>query len=279
MRDVGFGVGRRQGPHLAGFRLRVGFLADDAVVFRVLLQPRVNVPRKRCGLLPRRGASQRALRGYRRILALGQDTEKTAVAHYRDDAGNRSCLGVVDRVEPRKAVKGAYHASVEHPRQYHVLDEARSASDLVGEIEPRTGGADHPVTAGRERGGLLDIAVEQALVRAFPIGRASPARAHCPVLHLESADRHAKALGRTLEQQGPRMGARAPQCGAGILNRETARGHSFIGAEGSIRRDHANALKSYPEFLRGDLGERGQDPLPDFHFPAEHRNRAVAFHP
>src|SRR5882724_2753172 len=251
------------------------------MIDRVLLEPRVNVLRQRWGCSPRCSASQRALRGDRCVLALGENSDKAAVAHYRDDTGNRICLGVVERVEPGETMRWADHAAVEHPRQDQVLDETRSARDLVREITPRAGNADHPAPSWQtgERSILFDIAVEQALIRAFPIARASTDRAHCPVLHFQNAERNAKALRRTLEQKCPGVRARAPQSSAGILNREAARGHPFVRAEGSIGRNHANALERYPQLLRGDLGEGGQDPLADFHLAAEDRDRAVAFEP
>ena len=202
MRYIGFGVGRLEHLRCAGFRVGVFLLVDDAVLGRVLFEPRMHVPGRRIDLSPRRCQPKGALGQDRHILALGKDPDKAAVAHDRHKPRHRLDLAVIERDQPREIVRRTNYAAVEHSRQRHVLNEARPAGDLVGQIAPRGRPADHPVVAQRSQGRcLVDLAVEQRVVRAFPEARAPACRPHGAVRYLQIAGRYAEPRRSAVKEQ------------------------------------------------------------------------------
>ena len=100
----------------------------------------------------------------RRVLGLGHDAGEAAVAHHRHHAWHGLRPGLVERGQRRAGRRRAQHAGMQQAGQGEVVDEARAAEHLVGDVDalrgssreaPRGGGL------GRDRGG--GVAVEQAL--------------------------------------------------------------------------------------------------------------------
>src|SRR5882672_11030568 len=100
---------------------------------------------QRAAIAPRRSPPKGLPGGDRRILALGEYPNKAALAYDRRKALDGSDVTLVQRNELGEGVQRAHHAPVEHPGQSHVLDEAGSAGDLVGQVTPVRSLADHPV--------------------------------------------------------------------------------------------------------------------------------------
>ena len=81
--------------------------------------------------------------------------------------------------------------------------------------------------------------------------------------------------GRQLDQDGAHFRRRQPQRGAGILDRLRAGGHALVRRAAGIAGNHGHARQRQVEFLRGDLRQRRQDPLPQLDLAGEHGRGAV----
>ena len=277
MRDIGLGIGRLERFRRPGLRLGVRFLADDAVFDSVLFEPCVNVLRQRSGVFPRCRAPQSALGGDRNLLSLGDDADKAAITRHRHDARHRFDLSVVQRCKRREAVRRANHAAIDHSGQSHVLDEAGLTGYLAGEIKPWRRLSDQAIVARRfQCCPLVDLDLEQRIVRAFPEARAATGCFNGTVLNAQIAGRYAQTRSGALKEQSTRLRASAAQRRAGVLDRETSRSDAFVGTHRSIGRDHVDSLRRDPELLGRDLREGGKNSLADLYFADKNRHGAVA---
>ena len=73
----------------------------------------------------------------------------------------------------------------------------------------------------------------------------------------------------------PHFGTDMANRAAGLLHRQAAGGDAFVGTAGRGGADHPHAADVDVEFVGGDLGQRGDDALPDLHLAG--RNHHVPF--
>ena len=81
--------------------------------------------------------------------------------------------------------------------------------------------------------------------------------------------RHAEPLGGELEQDRAHLGAGHAQGGAAVLDRLAAGGLALVRRLAGVAGDHLDARERQIELLGRDLGERGEDPLPELDLAGE----------
>ncbi len=154
---------------------------------------------------------------------------------------------------------------MQHAGQGHVVHEAGTAVHLVGDVEPCRSGAgqralDRRLGCDAGRG----LALEQAVLGQLPVAGAQVARAgDGAVPHLQALRGHPQPLARRVQEGGARLRAGIAQRHAGMLDGIAARGHPLVGAGGRAGRHHAHARDVDIELVGDDLGNGGQDALPD----------------
>ena len=220
--------------------------------------------------------------GARRLqLGLGDNAKKTAIAYHGDHAGQRTHFVEIHRQQLRTWCRGPHHAAMHHARQHKVVNQAWRAENLFGQITARRGAADHAVLRGglgRERGARIHVEIDHC-------GECTKAGGRVGILGIgvNAATFNAQLIawytqlrGRSVEKQCARMRGNLAQRCPRLLDRQAARGHSFIGAGIRCSRNHAHLVERDIEFFRRDLCERGDDALADLDLAGHHVDQAIA---
>ena len=199
----------------------------------------------------------------------GQHASQRAVAHDGDHAGTGQAWRLVDVLEPRGRRGWAQHATVEHAGQTKIVDEARSAERLVGQVDPR-----HPLGSGPGGDRLAaGIASQQRVVGQRPIaGAVAGGSRHLAVTQIEFGGGAIKAARGLGEVDRSHLGRDLPQRRAGVLDGKAARCHALVRAAGSAGRDGADLVRPYAKLLRHDLRQRSEDALAKLHLAGAHLN-------
>ncbi len=213
----------------------------------------------------------------RLLLALGHHAEKGAVAHHGDDALHDLHRRVVEMVELGAVARRTHHASVQHAGRPDILHEGDAAGDLGGNVQARDRSSDDAVACRGLRcdlGGGVALQVglggKLAITDLAAVGRAGNA-----VGKHEGIGADAEPPGGERGQHRAHLGGGHAQAGTTRLERHAAGGEAFIGGARGVAGDHPDPIEREIELLGRDLGERGEDPLPELDLAGEDRRAAV----
>ena len=280
--QVGAGVFGADSFRLARHWLRLTGRAHDDGLGAQLLQ--LGAQTRHVGKLervvaPMRARGERVAPGNRLLLTAGSNGKEIAVADDRDHAGTRAHRGLVE-CEKSCAVAGRPdHPRKDHSGKPHVLDIGRRSRQLAGQIDPVDRLADDGIVARLlRRRRECDISLQQAgpLIRQLPKTRAPTiGRNDRAVPHLQLFRADAKPTRRRRDKDAARLGAGRANGAAALLDRLAAERVLLIGSPRRVGGDHADLVESDVEFLRRDLRQRGQDPLPELGLAGEDRHRLI----
>ena len=93
--------------------------------------------------------------------------------------------------------------------------------------------------------------------------------------HLNIRWQQSKFLSHMRYKQSPRLAASVSHRRARVLNRQAARGHSFVRAEGSAGGQSLNGLHRYAQLMSRNLHQSMQDALANLHFARHHLNPPI----
>ena len=210
------------------------------------------------------------------LFAFSCHRQKIAVAHQRHHSRHRAHRRLIQRFEHGTARRRPHHATKHHRRQTHILHIGGLAADFFRNIATCNGLADDVPARRRLR---LDTArcftAQIGVLRQFPIRCFDAAAADSAITDGQLICRNTQAHGCSLHQNIPRLRRREMQRGSALLHRLAAGGHAFIRTTRGVRGNHFDALVIDIEFIGGDLGERGQDALPQLHLAGKNGHRAV----
>ena len=158
------------------------------------------------------------------------------------------------------------------------MHKPRLAKDLRRQIQPRHGQPDQPARrcrlGPRIRRGL---SLQQPLPRHLPIAAKRPGRANKrAILDANILDRDAAALRNNGEKNPPRIRRRMAQRHARFLHRERTAGHRLIRARAGGGGQQPHPGRGHIQLLSHDLGEGGENPLPQLHLARPRQHRAIA---
>ncbi len=254
------------------------FPVDDRRLRRLALQP-FRQPvfiGQRFARGPTRGLAQRLERGLRAILGLAYDAGEISIPHNGDKAGNAARAVLVQLDELRARHFRAQHPAVQHFRQRQIVNETGMREHLVGNVDALDGASrQRPPRRGFGRSGRC-LAIQRDLACQFPITGADVAGSrYLAVADGKRVDADAKALGGQAKKDLPDFRTDVANRAAGLLHGQAAGGDAFVGTacRGGADRPHAAYIEV--EFVGGDLGQRGDDALPDLHLAG--RNHHMPF--
>ena len=166
---------------------------------------------------------------------------------------------------------------MQHAGQPHILDEGRAAGDFARNVETRDRLADDLMARNRLRRGLgarfaveIEIGDQLAIADLASIGRRDDA-----IGRRQLVRRHAEPLGREIDEERAYLGAGHAQRGAAVLDRLAAGRLAFVRRLAGIAGDHLDACERQVQLLGRDLGEGGENPLPQLDLAGEDGRRAV----
>ena len=133
-----------------------------------------------------------------RLLGLGDDADEAAVAHHRHDARHPLRGRGVEREQLGARRGRPQHAAVQQAVERAIVDEARPAEHLVGDVEARNALPGQLPRRDRLGGNAgAGVARQQRIVGQLPVAGAQVAWPDDgAVAHLQRAGGHAQPLGR-----------------------------------------------------------------------------------
>ena len=159
-----------------------------------------------------------------------------------------------------------------------IVQIAGSAEHLVGQIYARRRLACDPSGARvLHRHVIRRVTVEQLLVGFCPIGADLAFRSdEGPVDDVDRLAGDAGPLRHDGQHDRPRRGTCITQCAAAVRHRPAAGGDTFVRTHIGRGRLHLDPRERHVEFIRGDLGQRGEDALADFDLARADRDPAIS---
>ncbi len=250
---------------------------DDGVLRGQVHEVRVDVALRQRGFAPRGAIRERAHRLDRLVLLRSDHRDVAAVAH--DLQHSRQALGGagVERAQLRPGLRRAHHARMDHVGQSQVLDVARPARDLAGNVDARD-----VLAHETSRAHILELrlglrahvevlAGDELRIRDAPAAFGM----HRAVSRRQLPGRHAKAPRRLRDQQLPHLRRCMQDRRAAILERIAARGVALVGRALGVGGDERDALERNGELLGGDLLQRSLHALPQLRLAGEDGDAAV----